>query len=98
MPDAAVRLCADTGMQCAELKLDGESLGWKCWPPFAWDIPEKFRGKSCEVCFVMTTSLLPLFGDLAKLEEEQPISAWARMHAGRYRTAGLLSVPVWETR
>ncbi len=98
VPDAAVRLCADTGMQCAELKLDGESLGWKCWPPFAWDIPEKFRGKSCEVCFVMTTSLLPLFGDLAKLEEEQPISAWARMHAGRYRTAGLLSVPVWETR
>ena len=28
-----------------EISFDGESLGTRLWPPFFWNVPERFRGR-----------------------------------------------------
>ena len=62
VPDGAVKLVADTGMAMARLKLGGEDLGVRLWPPFEWTIPAHLRSREVTAEITVVTSVLPIFG------------------------------------
>ena len=89
-------LCLDPGLSPCELFVDGVSLGRRCWPPYEWEIPPALQGQTADITLVLTTSILPLFGNTAPLDAEKPYPYWVKVRGGKYQTCGLLSVPVWK--
>lgn len=79
---ACMRL--DTNLACAEVLVDGESLGRRAWGPFEWDVPARFRRGRHELRIRIYTSVMPMFGDLGKLEAEQPYVSWLRIKPGMH--------------
>lgn len=59
-----------------EISFDGESLGTRLWPPFFWNVPERFRGRRVACRIVRRTSIGPIFGELGSGEAARP--AWTR--------------------
>ena len=62
VPEDAEFLCLDTGANCASVSLDGQSLGVRCWAPFAWAVPAEMRGKSAELSVTLESPVGWLFG------------------------------------
>jgi hypothetical protein len=48
LTDETAHLALNAGeerfLDCAEVSLEGRSLGVRCWPPFRWALPEELRG------------------------------------------------------
>lgn len=62
IPADAEFLCLDTGVNCATVSLDGQSLGVRCWAPFAWEVSAEMRGKSAELSVTLESPVGWLFG------------------------------------
>lgn len=44
-----------------EVFIDGKSFGKRCWPPFFWELPERYRGRWVEFSVRRHTSIGPIF-------------------------------------
>ena len=64
-------LRADTGGAPAEAFWNGDSLGVRLWPPFAWDLPDSAAGTEGELAIAVSTSIAPMFG-----APDAPGAAW----------------------
>lgn len=86
------RIKLDTHLACTELIVDGKSLGRKAWGPYEWRIPLRYRIGTHEVAVRISTSIMPMFGEISRLEEEQPYVSWLRIKPGMHgdkTTSGL---------
>lgn len=77
---AGARVAADANSACTELFADGKSLGKRCWAPYEWTLPDGAQ----ELTLRLTTPILPMFGDIDRLSEEQPIGGWIHAEPGHY--------------
>ncbi len=89
-------LSLNTNAACTEAFLDGEKLGTRCWTPFEWNVPARLRGGRHTLTVMLTTSIMPMFGDWKKLEQDQPHASWVSVIAGKYTHIGLMSAPEWR--
>lgn len=78
------RISLNTNLACTELLIDGESLGRRAWGPYEWDVPEKYRRGRHTVTVRISTSIMPLFGDIKLLEKDQPYIPWLRIKPGMH--------------
>ncbi|MBP9998156.1 MAG: hypothetical protein KBS67_02830, partial [Bacteroidales bacterium] len=78
------RIGLNTNLACTELLVDGESLGRRAWGPYEWDVPEKYRRGRHTVTVRISTSIMPLFGDMKLLEKDQPYIPWLRIKPGMH--------------
>ena len=62
VPEDTEFLCLDTGANCASVSLDGQSLGVRCWAPFAWEVSAEVRGKSVVLSVTLESPVGWLFG------------------------------------
>lgn len=74
----------DSNLACTELLIDGVSLGRKAWGPFEWEIPEECTGGRHELTVRITNSIMPMFGDVPALDEDQPYVDWLRIKPGQH--------------
>lgn len=74
----------DTNLACTELSIDGISLGRKAWGPYEWTVPEYLQGGTHHLKIHISNSVMPLFGDLDRLEKEQPYISWLRIKPGQH--------------
>jgi len=63
IPEMCRRICAPDQKSGGELFIDGQSLGCCLIPPFEWDIPEIFRGKTVTLRCEYRVSCGQLFGE-----------------------------------
>ena len=77
-------LSLNTNLACTEVLIDDVSLGRKAWAPYEWDVPEALQGGRHTLTVHISTSVMPLFGDLSIAEEEQPYVAWMRIRPGQH--------------
>jgi len=77
------KLALDVNLACVEVLLDGVSLGRKGWGPYEWDIPQGMSGKH-RVTVRVSTSIMPLFGEIGLLDEDQPYVSWLRIKPGMH--------------
>lgn len=84
-PDMPVRfICLDTNLACTELLIDGKSLGRKAWAPYEWELPENLPGGRHTVTVRISNSIMPMFGDVPALDEDQPYVDWVRIRPGQH--------------
>lgn len=74
----------NTNLACTELLIDGASLGRKAWGPFEWVIPEKFAGGRHTLTIRISNSIMPMFGNVPALDEDQPYPDWLRIKPGQH--------------
>lgn len=74
----------NTNLACTELLIDGASLGRKAWGPFEWVIPEKFAGGRHTLTVRISNSIMPMFGNVPALDEDQPYPDWLRIKPGQH--------------
>jgi len=79
-----VLLRLDTHLACAEVLMDGMSLGRKGWGPYEWNVPQRMCGGTHRLTVRISTSIMPLFGDISLLEPEQPYVPWLRIKPGQH--------------
>lgn len=79
-----VVLCLDTHLACTEVLMDGISLGRKGWGPYEWNVPQRMCGGTHRLTVRISTSIMPLFGDISLLEREQPYVPWLRIKPGQH--------------
>ena len=66
---AAMVLPADAELEVAsgnaftKVLIDGVDLGTRAWAPFVWKVPSGLTGKGRRLTVLVTTSMLPVFGD-----------------------------------
>ena len=84
IPAAAVALRLDTNLACTEVLLDGVSIGRRAWGPFEWDIPGHFAGSRHTLTVRISTSIMPLFGNISLLDDDQPYASWLRIRPGQH--------------
>ncbi len=65
IPAEAKGVMADTGGLCAEIRLDGVSLGKCLWAPFEWELPKGTAGREVTLEIVRYTSCGQIFGSKA---------------------------------
>ena len=83
-PTAAAKLCLDTNLACTELLVDGQSLGRKAWGPYEWEIPSEMLAGSHEITVRISNSIMPMFGNVPALDEDQPYLDWVRIRPGQH--------------
>lgn len=89
----------NTNLACTELLIDGASLGRKAWGPFEWVIPEKFAGGRHTLTVRISNSIMPMFGNVPALDEDQPYPDWLRIKPGQHgdkSTTGIFSLQSLE--
>lgn len=89
----------NTNLACTELLIDGASLGRKAWGPFEWVIPEKFTGGRHTLTVRISNSIMPMFGNVPALDEDQPYPDWLRIKPGQHgdkSTTGIFSLQSLE--
>lgn len=74
----------DTNLACTEVLVDGKSLGRKAWGPYEWGMPEGLAAGRHEVTVRITNSVMPMFGDVPALDEDQPYVDWLRIKPGMH--------------
>ena len=77
-------LSLDVNLACVEVLLDGETLGRRAWAPYEWDIPADTGAGRHTLTLRVSTSIMPMFGDLSKLEADQPYVDWMRIRPGQH--------------
>ena len=88
----------NTNLACTELLIDGVSLGRKAWGPYEWAIPEKFTGGRHEITVRISNSIMPMFGDVPALDEDQPYLDWLRIKPGQHgdkSTTGIFDISLY---
>ena len=60
-----VRLRLSTGGRVTRVAFAGQDLGVRAWEPFEWELPEKYAGTEGLLEISVSTSVRPMFGDLA---------------------------------
>ena len=60
-----IRLRLSTGGRVTQVAFAGQDLGVKAWEPFEWELPEKCAGTEGKLEISVSTSVRPMFGDLA---------------------------------
>jgi len=83
IPEGDVYLALDVNLACVEVLLDGQSLGRKGWGPYEWSIPSDLQGKK-KLTVRISTSVMPLFGPIGMLDEDQPYVSWLRIKPGNH--------------
>lgn len=73
-----------TNLACTEVLMDGVSLGRKGWGPYEWEIPDAFLGGRHTVTVRISTNIMPMFGDVGFLDEDQPYASWLRIKPGMH--------------
>lgn len=73
----------DVNLACVELFMDGSSLGRKAWGPYEWNIPDGLKGKH-HIILRVSTSIMPLFGRIEKLDQDQAYASWLRIKPGQH--------------
>ena len=63
VPNARLRI--DTGGRVARVAFAGVELGERAWAPFEWELPAAFAGKRGLLEISVSTSVLPMFGDVS---------------------------------
>ena len=89
LPVDAQLLRMETDGLDTELFFNGESLGERAWPPFAWRIPERFAGQTVSVKIVRRTSCGPMFGTVCFDPDPNGSNGWLvqyRPHGGVHHT------------
>lgn len=74
----------DTNLACTEVLIDGVSLGRKGWGPYEWAVPAEFLGGRHTVTVRISTSIMPMFGDVPLLDDDQPYASWLRIKPGMH--------------
>lgn len=82
--EGAATLWLDTNLACTEVLMDGRPLGRRAWAPYEWAIPEECKGGRHELTVRITTSIMPLFGEISKLDDDQPYVDWMRIKPGQH--------------
>lgn len=77
-------LWLDTNLACTEVFIDGRSLGRRAWGPYEWRIPPEYTGAFHKLTVRISTSIMPMFGDLSVLEPDQPYVDWMRIRPGQH--------------
>ena len=62
-PNARLRI--DTGGRVARVAFAGIELGVRAWEPFEWELPAAFAGKRGLLEISVSTSVMPMFGDVS---------------------------------
>lgn len=84
IPDGdGMSIALDVNLACVELLLDGVPLGRKGWGPYEWRIPQGIHGRHT-LTVRISTSIMPLFGPVGKLDEDQPYVSWLRIKPGMH--------------
>ena len=92
VPEDAEILCLDTGANCASVSLDGQSLGVRCWAPFAWEVPTEMRGKRVVLSVTLESPVGWLFGRERLLTGKAWQSSRTILPPGIYRAAWQLAI------
>ena len=95
--EAGTALCLGTNLACTEVLIDGESLGRKAWGPFEWKIPEEYLGGRHVVTVRISNSIMPMFGDVPALDDDQPYVDWLRIKPGMHgdkATTGVFEIKI----
>lgn len=95
IPADAALLRLETDGLYTELFLDGESLGERAWPPFAWRIPERFAGRRVQFRLERYTSCGPMFGSRA-FEPAAGGNGWLQTYAPQGGVRHPVVEPVFE--
>lgn len=77
-------LAFNTNLACTEVLVDGISLGRRAWGPYEWDVPESMREGLHTLTVRISTSIMPMFGDLSLLDADQPYISWLRIKPGMH--------------
>lgn len=77
-------LALNTNLSCTEVLIDGKSLGKRAWAPYEWDIPSEYLGGTHDVTVRISTSVMSMFGNIGRLEAEQPYVDWLRIKPGQH--------------
>ncbi len=77
-------LSLDTNLACTEVLIDGESLGRRAWAPYEWKVPSKYQGSSHRLTVRISTSIMPMFGEIGRLDKDQPYVDWMRIRPGQH--------------
>lgn len=88
----------NTNLACTELLIDGVSLGRKAWGPYEWAIPEKFTGGRHGITVRISNSIMPMFGNVPALDEDQPYLDWLRIKPGQHgdkSTTGIFDISLF---
>ena len=62
---AGARLKLATGGRVTSVRFAGRELGVRAWAPFEWEIPEDLAGRKGLLEISVSTSVMPMFGDVA---------------------------------
>lgn len=76
----------ETDELVTEALVDGVSLGKRCWPPFFWDVPERYRGRCVEFTVRRYTSVAPAFISPETLPELLSKGTQTLQQPGKYAT------------
>ena len=60
-----MRLRLATGGRVTRVRFGGRELGVRAWAPFEWNIPDDLVGKTGRLEISVSTSVQPMFGDVA---------------------------------
>lgn len=88
-------ICLNTNLACTEVLLDGQTLGRKAWGPFEWAVPEGVKKEMHTVTVRISNSIMPMFGDVPALDNDQPYLDWLRIKPGMHgdkSTTGVFSL------
>ncbi|MCQ2180813.1 MAG: hypothetical protein MJY50_01965 [Bacteroidales bacterium] len=90
----------DTNLACTELFLDGKSLGRRAWGPYEWTVPADCRHKRHTLTVRISNSIMPMFGDIPALDNDQPYLDWLRIKPGMHgdkSTTGIVRFDLLST-
>ena len=62
IPEKAYAICLDTNNICAEVLIDGKSIGKKAWPPFIIPLPKDKPEDIVELSIVLYPPVFAIFG------------------------------------
>ena len=78
IPNGECNLTGDFGSFYTKVLVDGEYIGELIFPGDKITVPQKFYGKTVKVECEIFTSVAPLFYDVTRYDEAQPLEWWTR--------------------
>ncbi|NLE53996.1 MAG: hypothetical protein GX617_03580 [Lentisphaerae bacterium] len=86
IPPDALRLNVDPQGMATELRINGQSLGKRLWPPFTWILPSDTPGTSADIEIIRYSSCGQIFGQKAFTSDDHA-HPWLKAYAPNNATA-----------